>query len=199
MVPVLAVTGGVGAGKSVFVRHLETLGARVLDADAEAHAVLDEPRVRDELVRRFGGDILTDDGRADRQALAERVFRDAESLRRHTEVVYPALRRRLGRRLADLRETDARPVVLEAATLFEAGARDLVDHVVTVEAPLPLREERCRTARGWTPGEATRRDAFLLGEEERRRRADEVVENTGDENDLRRAAEAVYRRLCAST
>jgi dephospho-CoA kinase len=196
--PVVGVTGGVGSGKSSFAAALAGEDWTLVSADEVAHEVLEEETIRQRLAAAFGPGILDAEGRIDRAALGRRVFASRAALQRHTAVVYPAIRERLAARLAAARQAAAGGVVLEAPTLYEAGCEGLVDRVVTVEAPLEARARRCSAARDWGPDEVRRREALTIGEAERRRRADTVVENDGDLDALRAAARRMRERLSAS-
>jgi dephospho-CoA kinase len=195
---VIAVTGDVCAGKSTFAEiFAATGGARYLSADDVAHEVLDEEEIARELGERFGAAVRDPAGGIDRRALAGAAFGSEEDLKRLTEVVYPRIRQRLAEKLARLAEASDAPVVLEAPTLYEAGAEGLADAVITVEAPRRLRAERCGE-RGWDAGELARRERFLIGPDARRERADVVVENQSDDpKSLRQAANDAWHTLSA--
>ncbi len=190
----LGVTGAVCGGKSTLARMLADRGARLVDADAIAHEVLDRPEVRERLVAAFGASILGPTDRINARALGQRAFADAASLKRLTDVVYPPIREALADRLDRLHAQDDAPVVLDAPTLYEAGCEHLVDRVATVEAPPEVCEARAR-ARGWIAGEVARREELKLPAQERRRRADYVVENTGTLDELARAAQDLWSWL----
>lgn len=197
--PTIAITGGVGAGKSSLCQHLLALGARHLDADAVSHAVLEYPDVAAAVIARFGPTVQAGRRQVNRQALGRMAFSNRESLRRLTEILYPRIRVALAERIAALRATGPASIVLEAPTLFESGCDDLADVVVTVEAPLEQRERRCRDSRNWPAGEVERRERFLVGAAERKARADHTVVNEGTADDLRRAAAALWQQCSAST
>jgi len=187
----LGVTGAVCGGKSTFARMLADCGARLVDGDAVAHEILDRPEVRERLVATFGAGILGPADRIDTKALGQRAFAHAASLKRLTDVVYPLIREALSERLEEPHAHGDAPAVLDAPTLYEAGCEDLVDRVATVEAPPEVCEARA-LARGWIAGEVARREELKLPAQERRRRADYVVENTGSVDDLARAAQDLW-------
>ncbi len=134
----VGVTGGIGSGKSVVCRVLQALGVPVFSADAEAKRLYGLPEVRSAVIRAFGegvyiGDVL------DRKALADRVFNDAEALRRLQTIIHPAVRRRFQDWAAG---QHAPYVVMEAAILAETGGDKAFDHLVVVSAPEDLRVRR---------------------------------------------------------
>ena len=185
----LGLAGGVGGGKSTVAALFRKWGARVVDADALGHRVLEDPRVRARLVRLFGDEILRD-GRVDRRALAARAFRSRRSVERLNRTVHPAILRALRAALRRGRGW----VVLDAALLFETGADALCDRIVYVHAPRAERERRVR-ARGWAPGELARRERFQLPPAYKRKKADFVVNNAGPPASTASQARKIFGEL----
>ena len=164
---VIGIVGRMAAGKSTVARRLAERGAVVLDADALAHEVLDEPEVRGAVVARVGPDVLGADGRVRRAALARHVFgpalAQAAALSDLEAIVHPRVRARLDARLAELRAAEAadgrpRVAVLDVPLLVQAGWAAACDLVVVVECPDAVRHERL-AARGIGPAERRAREA----------------------------------------
>jgi len=186
---VLAITGGLGAGKSTAAELFSAKGAVVLDLDEMAKTLLDEaPPVRERVVEAFGEAILGPDGRIDRPALAESAFADAESAWRLDAIVHPAVLAAAGGAL-DTLAAQARPphvVVLVIPLLAEAPAfLELVDAVLVISSEEESRLERV-LARGMDERDAERRLALQVGDAERRLIADYVIENDADLDAFRR-------------
>ncbi len=177
---VIGLLGGIGSGKSAVAAALGARGLLVLDADAEARAVVELPSVRAALLQRFGRDLLDDAGRLDRALLARRALADEPSTAALNAIVHPEVRRRL---LAALDAAGDRHVVLDVPLLLESPLAERVDAWVYVEAPEAVREARCR-ARGWAEGERARREARQAGLHLKRARAGHVLENFGPIEDL---------------
>lgn len=160
---VIGLVGRIGAGKSTVARLLAARGARVVDADALAHAVLDEPEVIREVVASFGGDVLDDAGRLRRSALAGRVFgadpEHAEALRALEAIVHPRVRGRIATALAASRGAGPGDgvVVLDVPLLVQAGWEDECDLLLEIACEDRVRHRRLE-ARGWTPAEIAARD-----------------------------------------
>jgi dephospho-CoA kinase len=192
---VVAVTGGIGAGKTTFCDALAALpGVRVLDADALVHRALGENA---EVVRRvrerFGAAVLDARGRCDRARLAGIVFRDADARRDLEAIVHPVVGAELAREVDRLRRTEGVAIVLvQIPLLAEVGVPAWCDRVVSLESDAGLRRERVR-AKGHDPAEIARRMAAQASEAERRAIADDVVVNDGDRESLEAAARRLYR------
>ena len=175
---VVGLAGGVASGKSTVAALFRKWGARVVDADALGHRLLDAPSVRARLVRLFGPGLLRG-RRIDRRALAAEAFRSRRSVERLNRTVHPAILRAIR---AEVRRTRGRRtlkmLVLDAALLYETGADALCDRVVYVDLPRAERARRVRS-RGWAPEELARRERFQLPPAYKRKRADYVIDNAG--------------------
>lgn len=183
---VVGLAGGVGSGKSTVAALFRNWGARVLDADAIGHRVIERPDVRARLVRAWGPGILRGK-RVDRARLARAAFRSRASARRLNRLVHPPILREIRRRIARCRGW----VVLDAALLYEAGADRLCDRVVFVDAPVDVRRRRA-AARGMPPEEAARRERFQRPLSYKKRRADNVIDNAGSKSRTERQAREIY-------
>jgi dephospho-CoA kinase len=183
-VRVVALTGGIGAGKSTVAEMLAARGALVVDVDAIGRAVLEPGGRAGAAVRsRFGDQVAAADGGIDRAALADVVFGDPEALAALTAISHPSINEVLSERLADVQGVDV--AVLDMAILVEgrlalaADGTPLYDSVLVVEAPWPLRLERL-TARGVTAEQAVARRDAQATDAERRAVADVVIVNDGN-------------------
>jgi dephospho-CoA kinase len=184
----------VGSGKSTVARLLAARGARVLDADRIARAVLNLPAVRAAVRRAWGPGVIGRDGRPDRKALARIVFRDASALRRLNRQVHPRVVERIRQETARLRR-GRRPIVIDAPLLLETPLHRLCDRLVFVEAPPRTRALRAARERGWAPGELARRERFQADLDRKRRRADTVIDNGGPWASTARQVARVWQTL----
>jgi len=194
---VIGVTGPAGSGKSMVAQWFYEWGGRVIDADSIAHQALSFEEVKSKLVEVFGRGLLEKDIIA-RAALSALAFRDVESLKKLTDVLYPVITREVRNEIVELNAEGEEPIVLDAPTLFESGMEGLVDVVISVESPVEIREQRCRLERGWEPGETRRRDQFRVSEEERRNLSDFVVENSQDRETFRKEMFSLWKSLCGN-
>ncbi len=206
---IVAVTGGVGSGKSTVARAFAELGAHVIDADAISREVVDSPGVRSRLEDAFGTAMTTADGSLDRKALADLVFTDRGARERLDAIVHPEVRRRIDKELAHLaaRGSDEasplpgkRPLVLLDIPLLETSPfHDRADVVLFVDAPPRDRRRRVAEARGWPPEELTRREDSQVPIDEKRSRAHRVLPNfDGAEGELAGNCRALIAEWCAA-
>jgi dephospho-CoA kinase len=186
----VAVTGGIGSGKSLVGEYLQELGAIVCDSDQFSRIVIERGSAGfDEVVARFGDSILRD-GQIDRERLGELVFSD-ESARRDLEgIIHPRVRAMTDQVLRSAKEGDV--VVNQIPLLFETAGADRFDFVITVEAEEQLRISRL-VARGMKEYDARKRIAAQASDIERRSIADVVIDNNGDQSQLLTQVEKIWR------
>jgi len=195
---VLAVTGGLGAGKSTAAAFFASRGAEVLDADAIAKALLepDAPAYAP-VVARFGQGVLAEDGRIDRRALAAAAFGDPRSSADLDAIVHPLVTREIERVLDGLAARAVPPavVVIDVPLLAEAPELvDLVDLVLLITAPEDVRLSRVARRGGMSEKDARARLARQLPQEDRRALANAEIVNAGDEAALQEALASFWTR-----
>jgi dephospho-CoA kinase len=182
--PVIGLVGAIGAGKSVAAAAFAGLGGVVIDADRLGHAVLELAEVKSALVERWGERVLRPNGSVDRRAVAEIVFADPAERKALEVVVFPPITALAREQVAAAQaDPSIRFVVLDAPTLLEAGWESLVDRLVYVDAPRPVRLARVRS-RGWTAADLAAREAAQLPAAEKLARCDAVVVNDGSVDEL---------------
>ncbi|MFU8816260.1 MAG: dephospho-CoA kinase [Pseudomonadales bacterium] len=193
----IGLTGGIASGKSTAARYLEQLGAHVIDADRLGHRAYepDTPAFA-EVVATFGEQVVAADGSIDRKALGACVFGAPDKLKQLTDIVWPQIRRMAEAEMASVAAADpARVVVLEAAVLFEAGWEDAVDEVwAVVVAPEVARDRACARD-GLEPDAVQKRIDAQMSNDERRRRADVVIDNSGNPESLLARVDREWLRI----
>lgn len=199
--PVVGLTGGIGSGKSTAAALLAARGACVIDADRIGHEVY-RPGTEGfrRVVTAFGDGVVASDGTIDRRALGAIVFDDPAARARLNAIVHPLIAEAVTARVAAARAEDAeRPIVIEAAVLLEAGWDALVDRVWVVSAGREHAIARVVASRGLSKQEVERRIRAQMPEEERRRRADLVLENNGPPDALRAEVTRAWETLVAQS
>lgn len=177
--PVIGIVGGIGAGKSTVAGVFAQLGCVVSDSDAVVRELMGGDAVRDQLVGWWGGRVLGADGRVDRARVAQIVFESDDERRRLEGLIHPMVHEHRRGVIDAARREGRAGVVVDAPLLFEAGVDSECDAVVFVDTPREIRLSRVRTTRGWDESELGRRENAQLGLEEKRKRSDYIVSNTG--------------------
>jgi dephospho-CoA kinase len=195
---VVALTGGVAAGKSAVTRRFEALGVPVHDADVAAREVI-APGSEGlaEVVSAFGADVLDHRGQLDRPSMRRRVFADPAARRRLEAIIHPRVRAWLRERAL----TDSTPYCLLAIPLLAENIAEYrwVDRVLVVDIPESVQLARLiardgvdeTLARRMIEQQASRADRLAL--------ADDVIDNRGDESSLDQAVAQLHRRYLALT
>jgi len=189
---VVALTGGIGAGKSLVAQYFSELGARVVDADQLSRIAIERGSEGfDEVVTRFGESILRN-GDIDRKALGEIVFKDKSAKADLEAIVHPRVRELFFEVVADLAADEV--LIYEIPLLVETGAAANFDQIITVEADLELRKARL-LKRGMFISEIESRLAAQASPAEREAVATHIIENSGDEDQLLRKVENLWEEL----
>jgi dephospho-CoA kinase len=189
---IVALTGGIGAGKSHVAKCFHQLGSYVFDADQLARAAIERgSKGFDEVVTTFGDQILKD-GDIDRRKLGEIVFSDPIAKAKLEAIVHPGVQRLFEEAKKDL-PLDA-IVIYEIPLLAESNSRSRFDYAITVEADVETRTQRLKE-RGLASHEIVGRMAAQASREERISHSDLVIENHGDEDALLRQVEEIWQSV----
>lgn len=176
--PVIALTGGIAAGKSLVAGELEAHGLKVIDADQVARAVVQpgKPALQ-QIVERFGVGVLDASGHLDRQALGEQIFHDDDARSDLNAIVHPAVWEESHRQFSGhLRQHPEVPLVYAIPLLVEGDRIKEFDLVVVVHAPKEERVRRLVDDRGLSAGDAEARVDSQASDEQRLAAADVVIE-----------------------
>ena len=178
----IGIVGGIASGKSLVSSRLATLGAEVLDADLAGHDVLREPAVKEAVRARWGDDVFDSDGEISRAKVARIVFAantaGHEELRFLEELTHPRIGQRLSEQIARwARDGATTAAVLDAPVMLKSGWDNKCDTIIFVDAPREVRLARARR-RGWDEADFEAREAAQHAVEEKRRRADVVIDNS---------------------
>ena len=175
---VVALTGGIGCGKSSVSDRLGALGAGIVDTDLLSRelTVAGSP-VLAQIVATFGNGMLHPDGALDRAALRQCVFKNPDARTQLESILHPAIKTLMLERLARLTTPYA---VLVIPLLFETGQQTLADRVLVVDVPESIQIERVRRRSGLPEDEIRRIIASQTPRHERLARADDRLDNSGD-------------------
>jgi dephospho-CoA kinase len=191
--PFVALTGGIGAGKSTALAALERLGAAVTSSDAIVHELYRTDAVRDEVVARFGPEVAPE-GVIDRSELADRAFATDADRAWLEQLLWPLVRHAVDDWRQHVGRIDPAPrvLVVEVPLLFEAGSDEMYDATIAVIADEQLRDARAQ-ARGHRA--LAERDARQLSQQEKAARSTFVVVNDGDVHQLENKLAAILGML----
>lgn len=189
---VIGLTGNIGSGKSTVARRLESLGAKVIDADQVAREVVQPgtPALK-EIVESFGPDILNREGALDRKKMGAIVFSDQAARARLNTITHPRIKEAIRREIDQLGAhvescTCSGVVVLEAPLLIEVGLHHDVDEIWVIKVNENEQIKRLMERDALTPDEALSRIAAQLPQEEKLKYARRVIDNSGDPEETKK-------------
>lgn len=196
---IVGLTGGIASGKSSAARIFIKLGARVVDSDVLARTVVEPGRPALTKIReRFGGGVINADGTLNREKLRDIVFHDSRALADLNAIVHPAVYAEMAREMAEYRKGPGDTILmLDIPLLFESGGEKIVDRVVAIWIDRETQIQRLVGRDGFSREDAINRIETQMDLDEKKRRADFVIDNTGTFEDLELRVREVYGRLCA--
>ena len=193
----IALTGGIGTGKSTASKILNELGAFIFDADREAKNILkNNETVQSELIAEFGTDIMSGYEKIDNNKLARIAFQDQDHQLRLNSIIHPYVFQEIDKNFDDVLEKGAYDIfVVDAALIYESGADTHMDYVIVITALLQIRMERALKRESLTRDEILKRMDLQWSEEEKIALSDFVIHNDGTEKELLASVTDIYNQL----
>ena len=189
---VVALTGGIGSGKSEAGRIFSELGAVVVDSDELAREVIERGTSGfEEILVNFGDEVLTN-GVLDRSKLAEIVFDNPDRRKVLEEIIHPRVREAFEKIVENCAPNDV--VINVIPLLVETNGAKRFDRVIAITAPQEIREKRL-ISRGLPTYQIAKRIAAQATDVERERISDFVIDNSGSKDDLLQRIEILYEKL----
>ncbi len=193
---IVGLTGGIGSGKSTAANFLVNLGARLIDADLLAREVVEPGKpAHADIVGEFGEGILTGDGSIDRKALAAAVFNDEAKRKKLVAMTHPRIGQEMVERIAKYRGEGVQVVLIDAALLFESAATNWIKPVILVVADEEIRIDRVIGRDGAGRDEVIQRMRSQMPDEEKKKLADFIVDNSGDLASLEARVKEVWEEI----
>jgi len=193
----VGLTGGIASGKSVVSGILKSLGVYIIDADLIARDLV-RPGLPawQEIVEKFGREILLEDGNIDRKLLGRMIFKDQEKRKLLNSILHPRIFEEAERQKREIegRDPDA-IVVFDVALLIETGAYKHVDAVILVYADKELQIKRLMERDGYTETEALERIEAQMSGEEKKRYADYVIDTSKPYEDVKKEVVEIVKEL----
>ena len=193
----VALTGGIGTGKSAASKILKELGAFIFDADEEAKNILkNNETVQSELIAEFGTDIMSGDENIDNNKLARIAFQDQDYQLRLNSIIHPYVFQKIDKSFDDILEKGTYDIfVVDAALIYESGADTHMDYVIVITALLKVRMERALQRETLARDEILKRMDLQWSEEEKIALSDFVIHNDNTEEELRASVTDIYNQL----
>ncbi|MCG7995325.1 MAG: dephospho-CoA kinase [Candidatus Thiodiazotropha taylori] len=187
----VALTGGIGSGKSAVSNHFETLGVPVIDADRLAHQMVQpgSPALS-RIQETFGDHLIDPQGKLNRGALREIVFNDPSQRKRLESILHPPIREAM----EDwVEQQTAAYVILVIPLLFETGQEDIAERILVVDCDESLQYQRVSERDNLDESQITQILASQVDRQTRLKGADDIIENNGDLAALTEATERLHQ------
>ena len=182
---VIGITGGIGSGKSLVTKLLQTkFGAAVIDTDTVGHEVMEiGTKAYYEILETFGKEVLAKDESIDRKILGDLVFANEEMLSKLNDIIHPAVEAEVDKRIEDFNKKNYKYIALETALMIKVGYNRKCDKVWYVYADKDVRLKRLYYNRGLDRVKAAKIIDNQNSDEEFRKIADAVIDNSGTEEE----------------
>jgi dephospho-CoA kinase len=199
-VKLVGLTGGIASGKSTVATMLRELGAKIINADDLARAIVQPGKEAwKEIVAAFGTEVLRPDRAIDREKLRTTIFQDATARKRLDSITYPRIRALAQARAQELAAKGSAIVIYEAPLLFEKEAHLWLRPVILVACDDFLQRRRLKARDRLNDAEIEQHIKAQMPLSEKRALADFVIENNGDLEDLKKQVKEVWTKLANST
>ncbi|MDR4508246.1 MAG: dephospho-CoA kinase [Candidatus Brocadiaceae bacterium] len=197
MVPkpkIFGITGGISSGKSTVARMLASLGAEYIDADEMCHKLLLKKEIKNKIIENYGKSIQDGSGNIDRAQLAAMVFQEKTHLDFLCNILHPIVIEQIRSKITTIENQERqKTIVIDAALLEESELSLLCDYVIFVNTGKETREKRCLLSRHWKKGELEKRERFQMSLEEKKKRADYIIDNNLTEETTFRQIEKFWK------
>lgn len=189
---VVGITGGIGSGKTTVCRIFELFGIPVFYSDAEAKKLYDNPKIKSQVLKLFGREICSKDGRIDKKKLAESVFNNNQKLSKLNALIHPAVKKVF---LSWIKKHKSfRYVIKEAAIMIESGANKHIDYLICVRSHKSLRINRIIKRDNLSESEIKKRIREQISDRDREKHADIIIIND-DKHSLIEQVKQIHQYL----
>jgi dephospho-CoA kinase len=190
---VVGITGGIGSGKTAVTDHFARLGITIVDADLAARVIMEPGRAAlTAVAEHFGESILLPDGNLDRAALRSVVFADPQQRHWLERLTHPLIAEEI---VAQLQAASSVYVMFASPLLLETAQRDLCDYILLVDVSESVQLSRTMARDDNDEAQVRRIMAAQMDRQERRRRADEILDNSGTLQELQDKVEVLHQQL----
>lgn len=187
----IGLTGGIATGKSTVEKILESLGAKVIDADKIVHFLLNQDYVKEE-IKKYFSTVFDNENNIDRKKLAQIVFKDFQKKKILEDILHPLVHKYIENWIEENKNEDI--LFISVPLMIETGSYKRYDKIVLVYASKELQLKRL-IGKGFTQEEALARINAQMDIEEKRKYADYIIENTGSIEELETKVVELYNEL----
>jgi dephospho-CoA kinase len=192
----IGLTGGIASGKTTVRKMFEKLGAYTLDADALSHKALYQEDVYQKLLEHFGDDILNKNREVDRKKLGRIVINDRKELKFLESVVHPRIAEMRDAFIENVKKKDKNAVIIyDVPLLYEKKMENMFDAVIVVYVDRKTQIKRIMERDGVSFGGAEKRLKLQIDIEEKKKKAQIIIDNRGTQNDTFNQAKNIWDKI----
>ena len=190
----VAITGGIGSGKSTFAEYLSSKGYAVINADDISKDILSfDEKVKKKIIKEFGSNSYKD-GKLDQKFIASQVFSNPSNLNKLNSILHPQVIKKI-ENLISTKYKEENIVFIEAALIYEADIEEMFNYVILITADFDVRLKRSLESGKFSEDDFIKRDNNQIPQEEKEKRADFIFSNNGSKNDLIKKADLLLLTL----
>ena len=190
--PIIGIIGGIASGKSTVSNEFAKLGCTVIDADAIAHELLDNEKVKKDIIAAFGLEILDSSGKIDRKKLAGIVFSDPDKISLLNGILHPLVLKQMEERIERYNHQNRiKAIVLDMPLLVEVGWVSRCDRLIYVDSKEEIRAKRAKEM-GFDKNHLKNREKFQISLDNKAQLADNTIENNSDFSALVRQVADIF-------
>jgi dephospho-CoA kinase len=190
----VAITGGIGSGKSTFANYLASKGYAVINADDISKDILSfDEKIKKIIIKEFGSDSYKD-GKLNKKFIALQVFSNPANLTKLNSILHPQVLQKIDT-IIKIKYKDEKIVFVEAALIYEADIEKMFNYVILVTSDFNIRLRRSIKSGKFTEDDFIKRDKNQIPQEEKEKRADFIFSNNGSKKDLIKKADLLLLTL----
>lgn len=190
----VAITGGIGSGKSTFANYLASKGYVVINADDISKDILSfDEKIKKKIIKEFGSNSYND-GKLNKKFIAVQVFSDPANLNKLNSILHPRVLQKIDT-LIEKKYKDEKIIFIEAALIYEADIEKKFDYVVLVTADFNIRLKRSVESGKFNEEDFINRDNNQIPQEEKEKRADFIFSNNESKKKLVKKADLLLLTL----
>lgn len=194
--PLIGITGVIGSGKSAAAGFFRELGAAVFDADRASREITEQADVLQQIRRTFGEEVIDKHGNLKREKMAEKVFHNPAQLEKLNGIIHPRVRRQMWRFVEKMQQDrSVKMIIIDAPLIYETDLHRFLDRIVVVSASVENCIARVTKRSSMTRDAILQRMKRQIPLSEKRERADFVIENDGDLNQLAGQVKNIFQNI----